>query len=327
MQALLDRFSARVLEVDGALANAAAISTVLSCASAARKRTLPRSLTAPSPISARARTQLKEIADDEREAKRGTDAIAAQLAETAARYEAATHHLGTVSKPTPRSFAPPRMKSRNNSSSSTPASSLATSRQEVQARAAVALQNLQQVLERLLSTRDATQSVGETLTASLKPPRSQRTLIAASTRRRKLPSMRSVLRRKRWGVRNKIWLDRPVIRNPRCAPRFNNCRSVRRRRKDHARTERSALGHAFDVRESSIARTAVCKASPTTRRRRFKSCRSNRQQAAAQGPKRWTAMATTCKANSNAYSYSTQGRNMGQEVGRMTSDTLTAIEI
>ncbi len=169
MQALLDRFSSRVLEVDGALGQRRSDLDGLVVRISGATTDLASQLDSTiANLGSRADGSLKKFAEANEEAKRGTDAIAAQLAETAARYEAATHHLGTVSETNAsqlRATTHEITEQLKQFDALHQASQQAG--QEVQARATVALQNLQQVLERLLSTRDATQSVGETLYSKL----------------------------------------------------------------------------------------------------------------------------------------------------------------
>jgi hypothetical protein len=117
----------------------------------------------------RAQATMNRFASVNEEARRSTDAIVEKLAQTAARYEGATLQLSTVSEANAAQL---------HATTGEIAAQLAQfealhnaaerAAQDVQTRASTALQNLQQVLERLLATRDATQSVGETLAEKMR---------------------------------------------------------------------------------------------------------------------------------------------------------------
>ncbi|MDD2326363.1 MAG: hypothetical protein PHW63_10290, partial [Alphaproteobacteria bacterium] len=170
MQALLDRFSARVLEIDGGLqqrrSDLDGLVVRISGASDDLTQKLDGSITG---LGTRADAALEKFAAANDEARKGTDAIASQLAETASRYEAATRHLSTVSEANGTQI---RAMTKEISEQLAQFTSLQQASQQagqdVQLRATFALQNLQQVLDRLLATRDATQTIGETLTDKLR---------------------------------------------------------------------------------------------------------------------------------------------------------------
>jgi len=170
MQALIDRFGARVHEIDGELGQRRTdldgLVVRISGASVDLAAQLDSTI---SNLGNRAENSLDKFKAANEEARRGTDLIASQLAETAARYEAATHHLGSVSEQNGtqlRAISHEIATQLEQFEALHQASQQAG--QEVQTQATVALQNLQQVLERLLATRDATQNVGETLTEKLR---------------------------------------------------------------------------------------------------------------------------------------------------------------
>lgn len=103
------------------------------------------------------------------EARRGVEDMAQHLEETAAKYEAATRDLvglSTANSAQLRAMSSDVAAQLGQFQALQKASQQAS--EEVQHRAAAALQNMQHVLERLLATRDATQSVGETLTGKLR---------------------------------------------------------------------------------------------------------------------------------------------------------------
>lgn len=181
MQSLLDRFAARVGEIDGGLQQRGTdldglvfrISGAASDLAAQLDETIDG-------LGNRAEQSLKRYSSANEEAKRTTDGIVNQLAETAARYEAATHHLGTVSEANAVQLRAisheigQQLGQFENLHNATQQAG-----QEVQARAAQALGNMQTVLERLLSTRDATQTVGEALTEKLRQAADQNERVIA----------------------------------------------------------------------------------------------------------------------------------------------------
>lgn len=170
MQALLDRFASRVGEIDSGLVQRSSdldglvfrISGAANDLAGQLDETIDR-------LGSRADVTLDRYAGANDQAKRTTDAIVAQLAETAARYEAATQHLGTVSE---ANSAQLRSISKEIGDQLSQFENLQSAAQqagqEVQTRASQALANMQTVLERLLATRDATQTVGEALTDKLR---------------------------------------------------------------------------------------------------------------------------------------------------------------
>ncbi len=170
MQSLLDRFNQRVHEIDGELGQRRTDLDGLVVRITGAATDLASQLDGTvANLGARAKGSLAAFEAANEEARKSTDAIAAQLAETAGRYEAATRHLGAVSE---------ENKAQLRAASADIAQMLEQfdtlhkasdeAGREVQIQASAALQNLQQVLERLLSTREATQSVGEALAEKLR---------------------------------------------------------------------------------------------------------------------------------------------------------------
>lgn len=169
MQALLDRFATRINEIDGGLQQRRSDLDGLVVRISGASNDLAQQLDSTVVnLGSRADGVLEKFAAANEEARKGTDAVATQLAETAARYEAATRHLGTVSEANTSQL---RAATHEISEQLAQFNALQQASQqaghEVQLRASGALQNLQQVLERLLATRDATQTVGEALTEKL----------------------------------------------------------------------------------------------------------------------------------------------------------------
>jgi len=170
MQALIQKFGDRVHEIDGQLGQRRSDLDGLVVRISGAATDLASQLDGTiANLGTHADGSLEQFKAANEEARRGTDAISSQMAETVSRYESATRQLGEVS---------------GENSEQLRAISLAVSAQleqfealhqatqqaghEVQAQASSALQNLQQVLERLLASRDATQGIGETLTEKLK---------------------------------------------------------------------------------------------------------------------------------------------------------------
>jgi DNA repair exonuclease SbcCD ATPase subunit len=170
LEQVLDRFGVRLTGIDGSLQQRRNDLDGLVVRVSGATDDLAQQLDSTiSNLGTRAESSLKQFAAVNEEARRGADAIAAHLAETAARYDAATRQLSAASESNKLQW---------NAISGDIGSQLAqfdalqnASQQAsdvVQTRAATALQNLQQVLERLLAARDATQSVSETLTGKLR---------------------------------------------------------------------------------------------------------------------------------------------------------------
>ncbi len=170
MQAMLDRFASRVNDIDGGLQQRRTDLDGLVIRISAASNDLAQQMDSSiAGLSTRADGALGRFTEANEEARKGTDAIAAQLAETAARYEAATRHLGSVNDTNSaqlRAISHEIAQQLEQFETLHRASQQAG--QDVQLRASTALQNLQQVLERLLATRDATQSVGDSLTEKLR---------------------------------------------------------------------------------------------------------------------------------------------------------------
>ena len=170
LQLMLDKFSSRFTAIDGTMqqrrGDLDALVARISGASDALAHQLEDSIVG---LGDRADTALDRYRAVNEEARHGSEDVAVQLAETAARYEAAVSQLSVVS-----SGSHGKMQAMNNEIATMlkqfeelQAASL-KSGEEVQTRATGAMQNLQYVLERLLAARDATQAVGETLTDKMK---------------------------------------------------------------------------------------------------------------------------------------------------------------
>jgi len=170
LQTLLDRFSSRVGDIDGTLQQRRSdLDGLVVRISAASDDLASQMDGAIAGLSNHANGTLERFAAANEEARRGTDAITAQLAETAARYEAATRHLGAVSEANGTQL---RALSHEMAQQLTQFEALGRASQQagqdVTARATAALQNLQQLLERLLAARDAAHGVGDALTEKLR---------------------------------------------------------------------------------------------------------------------------------------------------------------
>ncbi len=170
LQGVLDRFGVKIQDIDHGLqqrrSDLDGLVARIGDATDDLSQQLQGSL---AHLGNRADDALKQFTAVNAEARRGADDIAAHLTETAAKYEAAALQLGTTSdehKEKVRSITSEIGTQLSQFEALFNASQMAG--QEVQTRAGSALQNLQHVLERLLATRDATQSVGETLTEKLR---------------------------------------------------------------------------------------------------------------------------------------------------------------
>jgi len=170
LEKLLDRFSSRLNDIDGSLQQRRSDLDGLVVRISGATDDLAQQLEgAISNLGDRAHTTLQQFITVNDEARRGADEIAANLAATTARYEAAArqlHGLAEANSEQLRTITSDidaqlrQFETLQNASNEAGA--------EVQTRASAALQNLQQVLERLLATRDATHSVSDTLTDKLR---------------------------------------------------------------------------------------------------------------------------------------------------------------
>ncbi|MGE0108274.1 MAG: hypothetical protein AB7S81_00705 [Bdellovibrionales bacterium] len=169
LETFLKGFTSRINEVDATMkerqTDLDGIVTKLSGAGATLGQQLENSITE---LSDRADSVLASFSETNEKARRSTNDIAAQLEETAARYEEATSHLETVSDAN-------REKLKELSTEmgtqieqfNTLHKASEQAGNEVHAKAAKALENLQAVLDKLMETRNATQSVGDILSDKL----------------------------------------------------------------------------------------------------------------------------------------------------------------
>ncbi|NCC03071.1 MAG: hypothetical protein EOM37_03340 [Proteobacteria bacterium] len=169
LQSLMDRFANRVNDIDGTLQQRRTDLDGLVIRISGASNDLADQLHASiDGLGKKSDDVIAKFASTNKDARQSTDQIAAQMTETAARYEAATSHLNNVSN---EHSVRMRKVSGEIAEQLTQFESLHRASQQagqdVQARAIAAAQNMQQVLERLLATRDATQSIGETLVDKL----------------------------------------------------------------------------------------------------------------------------------------------------------------
>ncbi|MDD5585470.1 MAG: hypothetical protein PHY92_00745 [Alphaproteobacteria bacterium] len=170
LEQILNRFTARLNDVDGHLqqrrSDLDGLVVRISGATDDLAQKLDSSITG---LGERTQESLRQFTIVNDEARRGADDVASHMAETTARYESVIRQLNGLAEGNSthvRAMTEEmgaqlvRFEALNNASQQ--------AGQEVQARAGVALQNLQHVLERLLAARDATQTVGETLTNNLR---------------------------------------------------------------------------------------------------------------------------------------------------------------
>ena len=169
MEGLMDRFTDRVKTVDDSLEQRRNDLDGLVVRIAGVSDDLASQLDSSiDRMGKRADGAMDRFAAVNTEARSSTDDIAQQLTDTAALYEAATHKLDTVSstnKDQLRAINAEMADQLTQFDALHKASKEAG--QEVQTHAKHASQNMQLVLERLLASRDATQTIGENLTDKL----------------------------------------------------------------------------------------------------------------------------------------------------------------
>lgn len=169
IEGLMDRFIDRVNTVDGGLQQRTTDLDGLVVRVAGASNDLAGQLDASiENLSHRADGALEKFVAANDEAQKSTDSISKQLSDTAARYEAATMQLSTVSDANREQLHSINIEMANQLSQF---EALHTASKEagheVSAHAKHASQNMQLVLERLLASRDATQTIGENLTDKL----------------------------------------------------------------------------------------------------------------------------------------------------------------
>jgi len=165
LQGFMDRFTGRLAEIDGGLnarqsdlnGLADRIGTTASSFMGAWEKSV-------SDLNDRTGNTLLRFSVVNDEARRNADSIVANLAETTGKYEdvvlrmrALTNDSGAKMKEMTEDVARHLEQFETLSAASNKAGG------EVQARAAVALENLQKVLERVMAAREATQGIGENL--------------------------------------------------------------------------------------------------------------------------------------------------------------------
>jgi ABC-type transporter Mla subunit MlaD len=165
LEKTMDRFSTRFTDIDGTMQQRRTDLDGLVVRISGATNDLAQQMDAVvGNLDERVKATMTRFVTVNDEARRSTDTIIRQLAETAGRYEGATRQLNTVSETNAAQL---------HTTTAEIAAQLAQfealhnaaerAAADVQTRASTALQNLQQVLERLLSARDATQNVGDAL--------------------------------------------------------------------------------------------------------------------------------------------------------------------
>ncbi len=167
---LLDKFGLRFKEIEGTLQQKQSdLDGLVVRVSAAANDLAQQMDTAIGNLGLKADGTINRFAIVNDEAKRSTDAIASALAETAARYENATHDLTQVSESNRERLRLTGLEINDQLTRFEALHKAADQAgQDVQGRASTALQNMQQVMEKLIVTREATQSVGDVLTEKLR---------------------------------------------------------------------------------------------------------------------------------------------------------------
>ena len=169
LQGFLDRFTTRLSDVDGSLQTRRndfdALVVRMDTAATTFASAWDVSMTG---LNDRATDTMQRFSTINEETRKNADQIANQLSETTARYETSALRVGKLTED-----AGVRMKDMTHDIT-THLSQFETLRHaadkasaDVQERAAGALQNLQQLVDRLLTARDATSNIGETLVRDL----------------------------------------------------------------------------------------------------------------------------------------------------------------
>jgi chromosome segregation ATPase len=170
LQQMLDRFSARFADIDGTMQQRRGdLDTLVARIGGASDELAKQLENSIKDLGARAEGTLQSFRAVNAEAKQGVEEVSSKLADTAARYQAASAHLNTLSKDSSEQMKGITAEISNQLAQFEKLQgAMKQAGDEVQTRATGAVQNLQYVLERLLSARDATQLVGETLTDKLR---------------------------------------------------------------------------------------------------------------------------------------------------------------
>lgn len=169
LQGVMDGFGTRFNEIDGNLQRRSDDLGSLVARVAAAAGEMARQMDAAVvDLGNRAEGSMKQFATVNEGARRSVDDITTQLAEVATRYEFAIREFSGLSETSEVKW---RIVADEIATQIAQFDMLRNASQfageEVQTRASAALQNLQHILERLLVTRDATETVGEALTAKL----------------------------------------------------------------------------------------------------------------------------------------------------------------
>jgi len=170
LQGVLDKFGVRLNDMDGNLQQRRSDLDGLVVRISGATNDLAQQLdTSIMGLGERAQDSLRQFTVVNEEARKGADDVALRMAEASSRYEDTIRQLNALAEGNGTQI---RALTDEMNSQIKQFESLHNASQQagidVHNRASVALQNLQQVLERMLAARDATQNIGETLTDKLR---------------------------------------------------------------------------------------------------------------------------------------------------------------
>jgi methyl-accepting chemotaxis protein len=169
MQQMLDKFAGRLSSIDGGLQQRQQeLDGVIGRIGDAADGFSQRWENSITDLNDRTKQSLARFASVNEEARRGVDHVAGELTATTERYENAASRMQAMSIDSSSHLK--TITSEIDAQLAQFESLREASRQagiEVEARSSSAMQNLQHILERLLATRDATQAVGHTLVKDL----------------------------------------------------------------------------------------------------------------------------------------------------------------
>ena len=169
LQQFLDRFNARITDIDGGLQQRKSdLDNVVTHMDSAAGNFTAAWEASMNALGARTNDAMARFTGLNEETRRSADQIAAQLAETTARYESSASRIGGLTEESRKTLKDMTAEIGDHLSQFEilrAASDKAG--EEARERAAAAQANLQQVLERLLSARENTSAIGETLVRDL----------------------------------------------------------------------------------------------------------------------------------------------------------------
>jgi len=331
LEKLLDRFSLRLDDIDGSLQQRRSDLDGLVVRISGATDDLAQQLEgAITNLNDRAQTSLQQFITVNDEARQGADEIAAHLAGTTARYEAAARQLHGLAQANSEQL---RAITGNINTQLTQFEALheasKTTGVEVQNRASSALQNLQQVLERLLATRDATHSVSETLTDKLRSAvdqnehiivrineAAQMTVHALGVAAESLSRQEGEMASKSQGVEDILHITIKDMQD-----QARNAEQSMREQNDKLRLMLKETQDRLEGTEQRLQEFAARAASPVQQ------VMQQIESSTAQGSEAINRYSNNMDEQlDRLQQFNSRVGSMGEEVSRMTSDTLATIE-